>query len=369
VIASPLNGVVYNDLLRARGNLNDETFTKVAKAVLLVGAATSLALLIGSLIGRTLFNDDLLLAGLAAASVSLQIVAAIQRAIFSALGKWRRFSAQFLVEGLGRIVLSGLVIQLSDSLRILILVNVLSQAISLLVAGRVRFWWPRLESLKGANLSIVIRSVGPYLLAGFTIQSTLSMTPFYARTTAGVSPIGVAALGGLVQVLRIPTTMTVAIVMPRIRQGSQLLLDGMSQPYRRLITQTVGLLFGLWIGYGLILVVALRVFSSRLTYGTELGLPVLLTASLVCALGPISTYTHTAFMFHQKFGEASRIWGACLVIFVVGCSLGPSNVLGILSSVVASLTVASLALYRLNLRLCESPNHHPNTPPPSIIGQ
>ena len=367
VVASPLNGVVYTELLRARGDLADDGFSGVCRAVVLVGVTTSVLLLVSSLIANSLFNGDLLLAGLAALSVSLQIVAALQRAVFSALGRWHRFSAQFLVEGIGRVLFSALVVQFSDSLRLLVLMNVVSQLISVVVAGRPRSWWPRLATLRNPNWGIVLRSVAPYLLAGFTIQSTLSMTPFYARTLAGVSSIGIAALGGLVQILRIPTTLTVAIVMPRVRNGAQFLLDGVPSAYRRLVTRTVGLLSGLWFAYGVLVAVVLRSISSRLTYGIEFHIDVLMLATLVCALGPVSTYLHTSFMFHQRFREASQIWGVCLVIFVAGCTFGSSSVSGILGSVVGSLGFASLALYRANIGLGRSRGRLPDDSRP-IIG-
>ena len=345
VIASPLNGVIYNELLHANCDFGEANFQRIWSATRTIIRWTSAVIVAALLLfNNSLFDSDVLLALLAGVSIILQIFASIQRAVFAAKGEWGRFSTQFLVEGLGRVVLSGAVVHYSSSLRLLIGANVLSQILAIIGPDYRTRWLPRLSAIVKPNYRSVLAAIAPYLLAGFTIQSTLSMTPFYGRTIAQVAPVGLAALGGLVQILRIPTTLTVSIAMPRVRQNADLLKSGHLQQAQAAVTKTVFALGVVWFVYGAAVFAGYIVFRDRFTYGTQMTSAVLIPATFVCVVGPVATFLHSIYMFQRKFVSSTLIWAVALALYIAFLCFGQNSVSSVLTAVCLSLVTASVLL-------------------------
>jgi hypothetical protein len=345
VISSPLNGVIYNELLHAGSDFSQADFQRIwAATKTFIFWTSALVVVTLLLFNSSLFESDPLLALLAGISIVLQIFASIQRAVFAARGQWGRFSSQFLVEGFGRVVLSGAVVHYSSSLRLLIGANVLSQILALVAPDyRVR-WLPRRAGKAKPNYPSVLAAIAPYLLAGFTIQSTLSMTPFYGRTIAHIAPAGLAALGGLVQILRIPTTLTVSIAMPRVRQNAELLKSGnLDRAQSTVMKTSVGL--GItWFAYGIAVYIGYLVFANRFTYGSQMTSAVLIPAAFVCVVGPVATYLHSIYMFQRRFASSTFIWAIALLVYVAILVFWQNSVSAVLVAVCCSLTMAIVLL-------------------------
>ena len=350
VISSPLNGVIYNELLHAGSDFNQPDFQRIlaaAKAIIFWTSAVVVVTLL--LFNSSLFASDPLLALFAGISIVLQIFASIQRAVFAARGQWGRFSSQFLVEGFGRVFLSGAVVHYSSSLRLLIGANVLSQILAIVAPDyRVR-WFPRRAGKAKPNYPSVLGAIAPYLLAGFTIQSTLSMTPFYGRTIAHIAPAGLAALGGLVQILRIPTTLTVSIAMPRVRQNAELLKSGHLDQAQSAVTKTSVGLGIIWFAYGIAVYIGYLIFADQFTYGAQMTSAVLIPATFVCVVGPVATYLHSIYMFQRRFVSSTFIWAIALVVYVAILAFWQNSVSAVLVAVCCSLTMA-IALLSVLIR-------------------
>ena len=345
VISSPLNGVIYNELLHANCDFGEANFQRIWSATRTIIRWTSVVIVATLLLfNSSLFDSDVLLALLAGVSIILQIFASIQRAVFAAKGEWGRFSTQFLVEGLGRVVLSGAVVQYSSSLRLLIGANVLSQILAIIAPDYRTRWLPRLSAIAKPNYRSVFAAIAPYLLAGFTIQSTLSMTPFYGRTFAQVAPVGLAALGGLVQILRIPTTLTVSIALPRVRQNADLLRSGHLQQAQTAVTKTAFALGVVWFVYGAAVFAGYIVFRDRFTYGTQMTSAVLIPATFVCVVGPVATYLHSIYMFQRRFASSTFVWAIALLVYVAILVFWQNSVSAVLVAVCCSLTMAIVLL-------------------------
>jgi hypothetical protein len=170
------------------------------------------------------------------------------------------------------------------------------------------------------------------------------MTPFYGRTFAQVAPVGLAALGGLVQILRIPTTLTVSIALPRVRQNADLLRSGHLQQAQTAVTKTAFALGVVWFVYGAAVFAGYIVFRDRFTYGTQMTSAVLIPATFVCVVGPVATYLHSIYMFQRRFASSTFVWAIALLVYVAILVFWQNSVSAVLVAVCCSLTMAIVLL-------------------------
>ena len=177
---SPLNGVLFSELVLLKGNIDNPRFIGHWKNLTRLCGLGLLSISIGLLAStRWLFGGDYMLVGLLVLSLLVQLVGAAQRAILAAQSQWWRFSSQFMVEGIGRVVVTTLVINSSwSSLKLLVALNVLIQLISLVVPVINHQWRPQIDAPR-SPLRVTTQMFIPLWLAALAIQSLLSLAPFF----------------------------------------------------------------------------------------------------------------------------------------------------------------------------------------------
>ena len=145
---SPLNGVLFSELVLLKGNIEDPRFIGLWKSLTRLCSVGLISVSIGLLAStHSLFNGDYQLVSLLVLSLFFQLIGAAQRAVLAAQSQWWRFSSQFIVEGIGRIAVTILVVNSSlSSLKLLVALNVLVQMISLVVPVIHHKWRPQFDA-------------------------------------------------------------------------------------------------------------------------------------------------------------------------------------------------------------------------------
>lgn len=319
IIGSPLNGVIYTELALAKGNLTDSRFSSHARALFRICFMTmSVVSFMLLAMNRWIFDGDFLLALLLITSLFLQLIAAVQRAVMSAKSLWWRFSSQFMLEGFGRIAVTLLSLAISHgSLHLLIGLNVGVQVISITLPV-IRFQWtPNLRG-KSVAFSEALHLFIPLCLAAVAIQSLLSLSPVFAKGLGGASPIQIATLGGLAQVIRIPVTFSSPITLPHLNSIAINIADGEFSRVPKQMRQVVSILLLLWGIYGLAVIVGGSFMpSSTFTYGSVLTLKLWIAISISSILAPSAIFFHSVALLLRQSRIMILAWGIALGIYAM----------------------------------------------------
>lgn len=367
IIGSPLNGVIYTELALAKGDLTNSRFASNARALLTVCSITMFAvslLLLG--LNDWIFNGDLLLILLLISSLYIQLIAAVQRAVMSAKSQWWRFSSQFMLEGFGRIAVTLICLTMSQgALHLLIGLNVAVQIISVTLPVIGFQWVPKMNGVSAA-FSDALHLFIPLWFAAVAIQSLLSLPPVFAKTLGSASPLQIAALGGLVQVIRIPVTFSAPITLPYLNSIANNIADREFSLISKQIKQVVSILFSLWGLYGLVVIVGGSFIpSSTFTYGSVFSLKLWIAISMSSILAPSTIFFHSVALLFRKARIMVYAWSVSLVTYALFIYLYGGSVLGVILAVdlalIGSNGVFLVLLYTLysNHRM-EEVGHGPN---------
>ena len=332
---SPLNGVLYSELVLLNGNIDDPRFIGHWKNLTRLCGLGLLSISIGLLAStRWLFGGDYMLVGLLVLSLLVQLVGAAQRAILAAQSQWWRFSSQFMVEGIGRVVVTTLVINSSwSSLKLLVALNVLIQLISLVVPVINHQWRPQIDAPR-SPLRVTTQMFIPLWLAALAIQSLLSLAPFFSRTIGKAEPLQIAALGGLVQIIRIPVTFSSPITLPHINRMGAFIADKVFEAIPRILRNVSLALVLIWGVYALSIGIGSQLIDlESVTYGS------LITPNLMLAVGatsltcPIAIFFHSTFLLLRRSREMIIAWVLAFAAYLATMILIGSSATGAITAI------------------------------------
>ena len=343
ILGSPLNGVIYTELALAKGDLTNSRFASNARALLIICSITMFVvsfMLLG--FNDWIFNGDLPLTLLLIISLCLQLIAAVQRAVMSAKSQWWRFSSQFMLEGFGRIAVTLICLAITQgSLHLLIGLNVAVQVISVAIPVIGFHWIPKLNGVPAA-FSDALHLFIPLWFAAVAIQSLLSLTPVFAKTLGNASPLQIAALGGLVQVIRIPVTFSSPITLPYLNSIAGNITDQKFSLIPKQMKKVVSILFLLWGLYGLVIIVGGSFIpDSTFTYGSVFSLKLWIAISMSSILAPATIFFHSVALLLRKARIMVCAWSVSLVIYAVFMYLYGESVLGVILAVDLALIGAN----------------------------
>jgi hypothetical protein len=332
---SPLNGVLYSELVLLKGNIDNPRFIGHWKNLTRLCGLGLLSISIGLLAStRWLFGGDYMLVGLLVLSLLVQLVGAAQRAILAAQSQWWRFSGQFMVEGIGRVVVTTLVINSSwSSLKLLVALNVLIQLISLVVPVINHQWRPQIDAPR-SPLRVTTQMFIPLWLAALAIQSLLSLAPFFSRSIGKAEPLQIAALGGLVQIIRIPVTFSSPITLPHINRMGAFIADKVFEAIPRILRNVSLALVLIWGVYALSIGIGSQLINlESVTYGS------LITPNLMLAVGatsltcPIAIFFHSTFLLLRRSGEMIIAWVLAFAAYIATMILIGSSATGAITAI------------------------------------
>jgi hypothetical protein len=246
----------------------------------------------------------------------IQLVGAAQRAVLAARSNWLRFSAQFIIEGIGRIVVTVLIVTMTDiSLMLLISANVLVQALAVCVPV-IRYRWVPAVVPSPIVPSEIFRMFAPLLIAAVAIQSFLTLAPFLMRTLGEATAIQVALLGGAIQFIRIPVTFSSPITLPVLNKIAVALGPKHRVETRKMIRQVIGLLVSIWFVFGvLVFAGGLTLPDEAVVYGPEIT-PVLLgSVVLACTICPVTVFCHSTALVMNASRTITVGWIIGLIVY------------------------------------------------------
>ncbi len=339
---SPLNGVLFSELVLLKGNIDDSRFIGLWKSLTRLCGIGLLSISIGLLAStHWLFDGDYLLVVLLVLSLLVQLVGAAQRAVLAAQSQWWRFSSQFMFEGFGRVLVTTLVMNSSwSSLKLLVALNVLIQLISLVVPVINHQWRPQIDAPR-SSLRISTQMFVPLWLAALAIQSLLSLAPFFSRTIGKAETLQIAALGGLVQIVRIPVTFSSPITLPHINRMGALIADKVFTAIPRILRNVSIALVLIWGVYALIIGIASRLINlESVTYGS------LITPNLMLAVGatsltcPIAILLDSAFLLLRRSREMIVAWILAFLAYVLTMMLIGDSATGAITAIAVGASSA-----------------------------
>lgn len=332
---SPLNGVLFSELVLLKGDVDDTRFIGLWKSLTRL-CGIGLLFISAGLFASThwLFSGDYILVILLILSLVVQLVGAVQRAVLAAQSQWWRFSSQFMVEGIGRIVVTTLVINSSwSSLKLLVALNVLIQVISLIVPVINHQWRPQIDAPR-SPLRIATQMFIPLWLAALAVQSLLSLAPFFSRTIGKAEPLQIAALGGLVQIIRIPVTFSSPITLPHINRMGAFIADKVFEAIPRILRNVSLALVLIWGVYALSIGIGSQLINlESVTYGS------LITPNLMLAVGatsltcPIAIFFHSTFLLLHRSREMIIAWVLAFAAYIATMILIGSSATGAITAI------------------------------------
>jgi hypothetical protein len=347
---SPLNGVLFSELVLLKGNINDPQFVGLWKSLMrlcTVGLlCISLALFAST---HWLFNDDYLLVGLLVFSLVVQLIGAVQRAVLAAQSQWWRFSSQFIVEGVGRIVVTTLVVRSSwSSLTLLVALNVLIQLISLLIPIINHQWRPQAEAPR-APLKVATQMFIPLWLAALAVQSLLSLAPFFSRTIGKAAPLEIAALGGLVQIVRIPVTFSSPITLPHLNRLGAFITDKALSAIPRLMRNICLVLVLIWGSYALCVGIGSQLINlDSVTYGSLITPQLMLAVSATSLTCPVAIFLHSSFLLLRRPREMISAWVLAFVLYIATMTFMGDSATGAISAIAVG-AVSAICVFLVSL--------------------
>ena len=354
ILGSPLNGALFTELVLLKGDINNPQFVALWKSLIRL-CTIGILLISAGLFATTawLFNGDYVLVALLVLSLVVQMIGAVQRAVLAAQSQWWRFSSQFIVEGIGRIVVTVLVMNSSwSSLKLLIAFNVLIQSISVIAPIISHHWLPNEKALP-APLRVATELFIPLWLAALAIQSLLSLAPFFSRTLGKATPIHIAALGGLVQIVRIPVTFSSPITLPHLHRLGAFITEKAFLMIRRLIRNVCFILILIWGIYAVLVGICSQLINlEAVKYGALISPRLMLavgTTSLTC---PIAVFLHSSFLLLRRSRVMILAWTIAFITYLSTMIFVGDTVTGAIVAIAvgasSAVIIFSASLFRIS---------------------
>lgn len=349
---SPLNGVLFSELVLLKGNIDDPRFIGLWKSLTRLCGIGLLFISIG-LFASThwLFNGDYLLVVLLVISLLVQLVGAVQRAVLAAQSQWWRFSSQFMVEGIGRVVVTALVVNSSrSSLKLLVVLNVLIQLLSLIVPVINHKWRPQLQAPR-TPLRLATQMFIPLWLAALAIQSILSLAPFFSRTIGNAEPLQIAALGGLVQIVRIPVTFSSPVTLPHLNRLGAFIADKVFTVIPRILRNVSIALVLIWGLYALCIGIGSQLINlESVTYGSLITPRLMLAVGATSLTCPVAIFFHSSFLLLRRSREMIIAWVLAFAMYIAAMMFIGDSAAGAITAIAVGASSA-IIVFVLSLLL------------------
>jgi O-antigen/teichoic acid export membrane protein len=165
------------------------------------------------------------------------LLMAVQRNYYAAVADWNAVSFQFGIDGLIRLTLTVLiVIYFESSVIVLILASVLSQFLSIGIPSLISPWWMGFRK-SNKKFHLFVLEISPLV---FTTLGSLTFTtfpPVFLKAIATPFEL-VTALGVVMILFRIPSTILNPLLIPQVREITQYHLKGLFDSEFRLFSKT-----------------------------------------------------------------------------------------------------------------------------------
>lgn len=296
---------------------------------------------------RLLEEDRVLLTAYLAISLLGFLLMAVQRNYYAAIADWNSVSFQFGIDGFIRLTLTTLiVIYFDSSVTVLILASVLSQFLSIGIPSLVSPWWKGFKK-SDKKFNVFIIEILPLV---FTTLGSLAFTTFPPVFLKAIgSPIElVAALGAVMILLRVPSTVLNPLLIPQVREISQYHLKSLHYSEFKLFSKTA-------LNISLVAIPVAGVVSLLAVKFTDLGgnhNPTdqfnVLTKLLVVLIGTsfvIEGFANSCINSQGRFKESGLVYLTTSCIFLVSLFVAATSLNSVLELLLLSSSAAFVWLY------------------------
>lgn len=170
------------------------------------------------------------------------LIMAVQRNYYAAIADWNAVSFQFGLDGLIRLFSTAVIVScFESSIASLILASVASQAMSIGLPSLITPWWKGFRKSDKRLLAFLLE-ISPLSLTTLGSLAFTTFPPVFLKATG--SPLElVTALGVVMILLRVPSTVLNPLLIPQVRDISQFHLNGLLDSEYRLFSRTLFIIF------------------------------------------------------------------------------------------------------------------------------
>jgi hypothetical protein len=174
----------------------------------------------------------------------------------------------------------------------------------------------------------------PLWLAALAVQSLLSLAPFFSRTIGKAEPLQIAALGGLVQIIRIPVTFSSPITLPHINRMGAFIADKVLEAIPRILRNVSLALVLIWGVYALSIGIGSQLINlESVTYGSLITPNLMLAVGVTSLTCPIAIFFHSIFLLLRRSREMIIAWVLAFAAYILTMILIGSSATGAITAI------------------------------------
>lgn len=308
----------------------------------------SIVLLVLLPISFSLFETDKLsLTFFLAISLLGFLFMAVQRNYYAAIADWNSVSFQFGIDGVVRLIATFVIVTYFEStVFVLILASVLSQVLSIALPSLISPWWNGFK--KSTNkFHVFIIEVLPLVSTTLGSLALTTFPPVFLKALG--SPIElVTALGVLMILMRMPSTVLNPLVIPQVREISQHHLKGLYDSEFRLFSNIVLKLFLFAIPTATFMsVIAIKFIPSGENVIT-LNQVDALTRLLLVLIGTffvVEGFANSCINGQSRFMESGLVYFVATCLFLTSLNVVGNSLISVLAMLLLATTFVFVWLF------------------------
>ena len=173
------------------------------------------------------------------------------------------------------------------------------------------------------------------------MQSLLSLSPFFSRTLGEAEPLQIAALGGLVQIVRIPVTFSSPITLPHLNRLGAFITDKVFMEIPRILKSVSIALVLIWGLYALCIGIGSQLVNlESVTYGSLITPRLMLAVGATSLTCPIAVFLHSSFLLLRRSREMIIAWVLAFVMYIATMIIIGNSATGAITAIAVGASSA-----------------------------
>lgn len=345
-LSSPINNIVFASVAGiSLGKRTSQFRSLIGSAHFISIVGISLIFVSVAIFNRDVFFVDIWFMPSLAISIFLQVLLSIQRAEFSGTENWRGLSFQLGFDGFIKLVITlGLVFLEANSFSSYMFAAVAAQLFSLTIS-RVLFGGEIGLVNDRSRIGKTFRLLIPLWFASLGSQLLLSFPPALASYIDPPDAVHIAALGGIMQILRIPASFSAVFTLPVTTEFARQFRLSNHYQCRKLVRQALLKLSSIWTLFALFVVCTLSLWAKDfLSYGSLFDLPIYLLVLIATMTIWIPFFLYGLALVSNGINELGYIWAISTLLILFGFRFIGTSVIQVLLTIQIVIVFATLLL-------------------------
>ena len=175
------------------------------------------------------------------------------------------------------------------------------------------------------------------------IQSLLSLAPFFSRTIGNAEPLQIAALGGLVQIVRIPVTFSSPITLPHLNRLGALIANKAFTVIPQILRNVSIALVLIWGFYAVCIGIGSQLVNlESVTYGSLITPRLMLAVGATSLTCPVAIFFHSSFLLLRRSREMIIAWVLAFVMYIASMMFIGDSAAGAVTAIAVGASSAIL---------------------------